>query len=65
MNRTMLQHTSLPIDSLLLSGYSSAPLLSDKAPVLVHYVVVDHARRSIVLTCRGSLGLADILVDLT
>lgn len=34
------------------------------API-VNYVAVDHSISSIVLSCRGSLGLSDILVDLT
>ncbi|KAJ1651582.1 hypothetical protein IWQ61_007891 [Dispira simplex] len=31
---------------------------------LVHYVSVDHHMSAIVLTCRGTLGLSDILTDL-
>lgn len=32
---------------------------------LVNYVAIDHSISAIVLSCRGSLGLSDILVDLT
>lgn len=31
---------------------------------MVAYVAVDHEAAAIVLSCRGSLGLSDILVDL-
>ncbi|KAJ1962735.1 hypothetical protein IWQ62_003435 [Dispira parvispora] len=31
---------------------------------LVHYVSVDHHMSAIVLTCRGTLGLSDVLTDL-
>lgn len=33
------------------------------API-INYVAVDHSISAIVLSCRGSLGLSDILVDL-
>ncbi|KAL1411307.1 hypothetical protein Q8F55_002258 [Vanrija albida] len=61
------QHTNIPIDSLLLSSYSeSSPAFSSaKAPPLVHYIAVEHKLKAIVLTCRGTLGLSDVLVDLT
>ncbi|ORX38577.1 hypothetical protein BD324DRAFT_367527 [Kockovaella imperatae] len=60
------QHTKIPIDSLLLSSYAeTTPLSSQKAPPLIHYVAVDHERKAVVLTCRGTLGLSDVLIDLT
>ncbi|KAK4689511.1 hypothetical protein P7C73_g601, partial [Tremellales sp. Uapishka_1] len=61
------QHTNIPIDSLLLSSYteSSATFVQQKAPPLVHYIAVEHKLQAIVLTCRGTLGLSDVLVDLT
>ncbi|WWC71646.1 uncharacterized protein I206_105604 [Kwoniella pini CBS 10737] len=61
------QHTNIPIDCLLLSSFteSSATLLQQEAPPLVHYVAVEHSLQAIVLTCRGTLGLSDVLVDLT
>lgn len=31
---------------------------------IINYVAVDHSISAIVLSCRGSLGLSDILVDL-
>lgn len=61
------QHTNIPIDALLLSSFteSSNATIPDKAPPLVHYIAVEHNLKAIVLTCRGTLGLQDILVDLT
>lgn len=32
---------------------------------MVYYLAVDHSTKSIVLTCRGSLGLSDLITDLT
>lgn len=60
------QHTNIPIDALLLSSYTASPTFAqDKPPALVHYVAVEHDLKAIVLTCRGTLGLSDVLVDLT
>ncbi|WWC90758.1 uncharacterized protein L201_005695 [Kwoniella dendrophila CBS 6074] len=61
------QHTNIPIDCLLLSSFteSSAALIQQEAPPLIHYVAVEHSLKAIVLTCRGTLGLSDVLVDLT
>ncbi|KAL7418974.1 hypothetical protein Q5752_006658 [Cryptotrichosporon argae] len=61
------QHTKIPIDAILLSSStgSSQGLSYEKAPPLVHYITVEHKLKTIVLTCRGTLGLSDVLVDLT
>ncbi|KAI7886098.1 hypothetical protein K492DRAFT_233623 [Lichtheimia hyalospora FSU 10163] len=62
-------HTGVAIEDILLSSYTDrSPLLTMHHPSiheLVHYVTVDHAARAIVLTCRGTLGLSDVLTDLT
>ncbi|KAL0081221.1 Alpha/Beta hydrolase protein [Phycomyces blakesleeanus] len=62
-------HTGVPIQDILLSSYTDASLLSSmhhpSMHALVHYVAVDHQAKAIVLTCRGTLGLSDILTDLT
>ncbi|KAL7417827.1 hypothetical protein BDY24DRAFT_373037 [Mrakia frigida] len=60
-------HTNLPIDALLLSSYvdPGPAFAEEKLSPLVHYIAVDHAAQAIVLTCRGTLGLSDVLVDLT
>lgn len=64
------QHTNIAIDALLLSSFTESESYSpafaqEKAPPLVHYVAVEHDLKAIVLTCRGTLGLSDVLVDLT
>ncbi|WVR07474.1 hypothetical protein IAU60_004516 [Kwoniella sp. DSM 27419] len=61
------QHTGLPIDCLLLSSFAeaTATLIQQEAPPLVHYVAVAHDLKAVVLTCRGTLGVSDVLVDLT
>ncbi|CAM0137105.1 unnamed protein product [Umbelopsis sp. WA50703] len=61
-------HTAVPVEDILLSSYTDSTLLSIQNPqinALVHYVTVDHAAEAVVLTCRGTLGLSDILTDLT
>ncbi|KAA8894212.1 hypothetical protein FN846DRAFT_434473, partial [Sphaerosporella brunnea] len=64
-------HTSLPVDTILLSshydpsgGFDSAGHTGTGRP-LVHFVCVDHEAAAIVVTCRGTLGLEDVLTDLT
>lgn len=62
-------HTGVAIQDILLSSYTDTTLLSSvsnsKLHALVHYVTVDHSAQAIVLTCRGTLGLGDVLTDLT
>ncbi|KAF8250404.1 alpha/beta-hydrolase [Wilcoxina mikolae CBS 423.85] len=64
-------HTSLPVDTILLSshydpsgGFDSAGHTGTGRP-LVHFVCVDHEAAAVVVTCRGTLGLEDALIDLT
>ncbi|KAJ9083681.1 hypothetical protein DSO57_1032364 [Entomophthora muscae] len=69
------KHTSLPIDSIIYSSFSSVNSCFSSGPggllepanlhPLVHYVTVDHGVRAVVLTCRGTLGISDALTDLT
>lgn len=62
-------HTGVVVQDILLSSYTDhSSLLKMHHPslhALVHYVTVDHRTKSIVLTCRGTLGLSDILTDLS
>ncbi|KAG1459785.1 hypothetical protein G6F56_006084 [Rhizopus delemar] len=59
-------HTQNSIDDILLSSYTDpSPFLQNSLKTLVHYVTVDHSSRAIVLTCRGTLGLSDLLTDLS
>ena len=59
------------MDTILLSshydpsgGFDSAGHTGTGRP-LVHFVCVDHEAAAIVVTCRGTLGLEDVLTDLT
>ncbi|KAI8878236.1 hypothetical protein K501DRAFT_297757 [Backusella circina FSU 941] len=62
-------HTGVSVEDILLSSYTDSSILSSvvnpKLHALVHYVTVDHYSEAIVLTCRGTLGLSDVLTDLT
>ncbi|KAI8993520.1 hypothetical protein BDB01DRAFT_894173 [Pilobolus umbonatus] len=62
-------HTGVSVEDILLSSYTDTKLLpttaNSKLHALVHYVNVDHFAEAIVLTCRGTLGLGDVLTDLT
>lgn len=62
-------HTGVSIEDILLSSYTDSNILTSvshsKLHALVHYVTVDHSAEAIVLTCRGTLGLGDVLTDLT
>lgn len=46
-------------------GCARFDLVPTHIPTVVNYVTVDHDMEAVVLSCRGSLGLSDLLVDLT
>ncbi|KAI8067595.1 hypothetical protein BC940DRAFT_326388 [Gongronella butleri] len=62
-------HTGVMVQDILLSSYTDRhSILTMNRPsihTLVHYVTVDHHTKSIVLTCRGTFGLSDVLTDLS
>ncbi|SJX60388.1 uncharacterized protein SRS1_11702 [Sporisorium reilianum f. sp. reilianum] len=58
-------HVGIPVDCILLNSFSEAqPLFTEQMSPLVNYVAVDDAAKAVVLTCRGTMGLSDILTDL-
>ncbi|KAF9561560.1 hypothetical protein EC968_005661 [Mortierella alpina] len=61
-------HTSTPLDSILLSSFTDpgtkGGFQAPKMHSLVHYINLDHGAQCVVLTCRGTLGLSDVLTDL-
>ncbi|KAG0332380.1 hypothetical protein BG004_001290 [Podila humilis] len=61
-------HTSTPLDSILLSSFTDpgtkGSFQAPKMHSLVHYINLDHGAQCVVLTCRGTLGLSDVLTDL-
>lgn len=58
-------HTRLLLDQILLSSYTDIAVDDTSGIPLVHFVAVDHESKAVVLTIRGTLGLEDILTDLT
>lgn len=58
-------HTGIGIDHILLSSYSDKVIEQSGGIPLVHFVAVDHLNKTVVLTIRGTLGLEDVLTDLT
>ncbi|KAG0202403.1 hypothetical protein BGX28_005064 [Mortierella sp. GBA30] len=61
-------HTSTPLESILLSSFTDpgtkGGFEAPKMHSLVHYINLDHGAQCVVLTCRGTLGLSDVLTDL-
>lgn len=58
-------HTKLGLENILLSSYSDSAVDNKSGIPLVHFVSIDHQAKAVVLTIRGTLGLEDILTDLT
>lgn len=64
-------HVGVAVEDVLLSSFSddaarSKDILSSRRLTpIVNFIVVDHKSKAIVLACRGTLGLSDVLVDLT
>jgi len=64
-------HTSVPVHTILLSSFTDPGVRYDMhgdvntGVPLVHYICVDHKAKAVVLTCRGTLGLDDVVTDLT
>ncbi|RKP25728.1 hypothetical protein SYNPS1DRAFT_11374, partial [Syncephalis pseudoplumigaleata] len=64
------RHIGIPLGDVVHSSYTraqGAPLinLTPHMHALVNYVCVDRAAKAVVLTLRGTLGLSDVLTDLT
>ncbi|KAK9467149.1 hypothetical protein V1512DRAFT_262068 [Lipomyces arxii] len=58
-------HTGIGLEHILLSSFSDAAIEQSGGIPLVHFVAVDHMSKTVVLTIRGTLGLEDVLTDLT
>lgn len=62
------QHVGVPFDDVLLSSFSQetdGTFHSRSMTPIVNYITIDREKKAVVLACRGTLGLSDILVDLT
>ncbi|SCZ91866.1 BZ3500_MvSof-1268-A1-R1_Chr5-3g08187 [Microbotryum saponariae] len=60
-------HVGIPVDDILLDSYTTPGggiFDNHRISPIVTYLAVDHEMKAIVLSCRGSLGLSDVLVDL-
>ncbi|BGP37517.1 hypothetical protein JCM10449v2_001423 [Rhodotorula kratochvilovae] len=66
-NHAFAHHVGIHVEDILLSSFTDATpaFESEKMSPIVNYVAVDHSVKAIVLACRGSFGLSDILTDLT
>ncbi|PWN30634.1 alpha/beta-hydrolase, partial [Jaminaea rosea] len=64
-------HVGVHVHDVALSSYCAdavgeqAFFHSHRLTPIVNFVVVDHESEAVVLACRGTLGLSDVLVDLT
>ncbi|KDN44703.1 hypothetical protein K437DRAFT_274489 [Tilletiaria anomala UBC 951] len=60
-------HVGIPVDNILLSSYTEGETSfhSEKMSPIVNYISVDDDAKAVILTCRGTLGLSDVLTDLT
>lgn len=58
-------HTGLELDDIVLSSFSDSAVNDSAGIPLVHFVALDHETKAVVLTIRGTLGIEDILTDLT
>ncbi|KDE05852.1 hypothetical protein MVLG_03795 [Microbotryum lychnidis-dioicae p1A1 Lamole] len=60
-------HVGIPVDDILIDSYTTPGggiFDNHRISPIVTYLAVDHEMKAIVLSCRGSLGLSDVLVDL-
>ncbi|KAL1924927.1 uncharacterized protein VTP21DRAFT_4581 [Calcarisporiella thermophila] len=65
-HHSFAHHAHIRIDQVLHSSFlEQTAFNSPRMHPLVYYVVVDHEAQAIVLTLRGTLGLSDVLTDLT
>ncbi|TPX32436.1 hypothetical protein SmJEL517_g04439 [Synchytrium microbalum] len=64
--QTFASLAGIPLECILTSSFTKPKAFAQPTiKALVHYVAVDPATKSIVLTLRGTLGLSDLLTDLT
>lgn len=68
------RHVGLPLEAVLDSTANTEPHLTSRAslhlrPLVLHvpnyYLAVDHASKTIIVTIRGTLGLSDMLTNLS
>ncbi|KAI8617315.1 hypothetical protein BC830DRAFT_1114050 [Chytriomyces sp. MP71] len=59
-------HTGVALPDILLSSFSDgeAAPTAPSYDTVIHYVVLDHVARSVVVTLRGTFALNDVITDL-
>ncbi|KAH9275482.1 hypothetical protein BASA83_002256 [Batrachochytrium salamandrivorans] len=65
-HQSLAFHANIPVEHIIASSFLSPTTL--EAPSLiapVHYVVVDHETKAVIVSLRGTLGISDIVTDLT
>ena len=60
-------HVGIPVDNIILSSFTEgeSSFHSEKMSPIVNFISIDDDAKAVILTCRGTLGLSDILTDLT
>ena len=70
-HQSFTSYTGLPDSTVLLSSYvdpeggAHMEGHADTGMPLIHYISLDHDSKAVVLTCRGTLGFEDVLIDMT
>ncbi|KAJ3309490.1 hypothetical protein HDV04_005982 [Boothiomyces sp. JEL0838] len=65
-HHSMANHTDIPVEHIITSSYNEPTTLHPpKINAPVHYVAVDHATSSVIVSLRGTLGLSDLVTDIT
>ena len=65
LNHTSLaNHVNIPVEHIVNSSYlDTSSTINGPLVAPVHYIVVDKATESVVVSLRGTLGLGDIITD--
>ncbi|KAL9054063.1 MAG: hypothetical protein Q9162_004392 [Coniocarpon cinnabarinum] len=70
-HQSFQNYTGLPESTILVSSYvdpeggAHMEGHADSGMPLIHYISLDHDSKAVVLTCRGTLGFEDVLIDMT
>ena len=70
-HQSFTSYARLPDSTILLSSYvdpeggAHMEGHEDAGLPLIHYISLDHESKAVVLTCRGTLGFEDVLIDMT
>ncbi|KAK6094293.1 hypothetical protein MT418_005363 [Batrachochytrium dendrobatidis] len=65
-HQSLANHARIPVEHIVTSSFLT-PNKTDpsKHQAPVHYVVVDHETKSVVVSLRGTLGISDLVTDLS